>query len=658
MRFIKFLMLFLILSFVCNAQVFKLEGAYKIVPKSTTYDNLFGLDTLNAVIIQGTWRGNEISTAYLPVNDTDSSLTSLLSSLKIKQLIRVPLDSINAIRLELNNLNTYSHTHTNKSIIDLITSAFTDADSVNLGANTAARHSHVNKIILDLIESAYTDADSVNVAANTVNRHSHTNKSTLDLIESAYKDSDSTKLAGIESGAEVNNISDLDADTLTTGKDASYLHIHDLRYYTETETRAVVSDSLVWVKIGNNFYPKNVAYNWLNWNLISGDTVTANHFAGGTFSGTTGTFTSLDATGLSDGYLVYVGSGALAASEIQRNSSTEYTFMTNTKITNLGIATISNVTRRGEFAPTFKVQGFSATTGAYPYMRIQKSHTNTVDTWVQTIDTEVLGSFEFYGVNSSPNERLSSYFQCVQVGSSGATYVPSKIVFNTSSSSGINNNHLVLMNDKTSGINTSAPGVYALAINEASGNVLDLIYNDADGSPSNHVAVTVDATGNGTIAPSGGTFNITGKLDVSDDLNYSLRHAFIEFYGSYAPDLTQDVRYKLTPTFTTIEASNITVGGDTLTIVTDGDYYITINATIQGAINEDYSFIIYKNYSTAIDSAIVTTTLASNYSPVPLQSYIQDLAAGDDISFYIRNLSNNNDATIRKMTVYIEKKHD
>ena len=46
---------------------------------------------------------------------------------------------------------------------------------------------------------------------------------------------DESKLDGIQSGAQVNNISDINAADLTDGSDTS-LHTHDLRYYTETET--------------------------------------------------------------------------------------------------------------------------------------------------------------------------------------------------------------------------------------------------------------------------------------------------------------------------------------------------------------------------------------------------------------------------------------
>lgn len=55
--------------------------------------------------------------------------------------------------------------------------------------------------------------------------------------------------------------------------------------------------------------------------------------------------------------------------------------------------------------------------------------------------------------------------------------------------------------DGTSGIGTTAPGSFGLAINHATGQSLDLIYNDSDGSPVNHAKITVGSGGILTIEP-------------------------------------------------------------------------------------------------------------------------------------------------------------
>ena len=62
-------------------------------------------------------------------------------------------------------------------------------------------------------------------------------------------------------------------------------------------------------------------------------------------------------------------------------------------------------------------------------------------------------------------------------------------------------------------------------------------------------------------------------------------HAFLYVDSvAYVPAVTQNVYTVIQPTFTTVEASNITVAGDTLTIVTNGDYISNVSCT--------FSFVI------------------------------------------------------------------
>lgn len=60
------------------------------------------------------------------------------------------------------------------------------------------------------------------------------------LSQEDYTTTEKNKLSGIEAGAEVNNISDVNATDLTDGWDTT-LHTHDSRYYTESETDALLS---------------------------------------------------------------------------------------------------------------------------------------------------------------------------------------------------------------------------------------------------------------------------------------------------------------------------------------------------------------------------------------------------------------------------------
>ena len=69
----------------------------------------------------------------------------------------------------------------------------------------------------------------------------------------AYTATEKTKLAGIATGAQVNNISDVNATDLTDGG-ATTLHTHDARYYTESEIDTKMAN--VWATI----YPVGAIY--------------------------------------------------------------------------------------------------------------------------------------------------------------------------------------------------------------------------------------------------------------------------------------------------------------------------------------------------------------------------------------------------------------
>ena len=62
----------------------------------------------------------------------------------------------------------------------------------------------------------------------------------LSATTASFLTADETKLDGIEAGAEVNNISDVNAADLTDGGNTT-LHIHDSRYYTEGEVDTALS---------------------------------------------------------------------------------------------------------------------------------------------------------------------------------------------------------------------------------------------------------------------------------------------------------------------------------------------------------------------------------------------------------------------------------
>ena len=82
----------------------------------------------------------------------------------------------------------------------------------------------------------FDNSGNVTALANKVDKILGKGLSTED-----YTTTEKTKLSGIEAGAEVNNISDVNATDLTDGGDTS-LHIHDNRYYTEIETDSLLNN--------------------------------------------------------------------------------------------------------------------------------------------------------------------------------------------------------------------------------------------------------------------------------------------------------------------------------------------------------------------------------------------------------------------------------
>lgn len=74
------------------------------------------------------------------------------------------------------------------------------------------------------------------------------------------------------------------------------------------------------------------------------------------------------------------------------------------------------------------IKCFSDTVADAGIIQFLKSHVDTKDTWVQTIDTDLLGGFWFYGVNSGNSGVISAKIDVVQSGAAGASYVASDII--------------------------------------------------------------------------------------------------------------------------------------------------------------------------------------------------------------------------------------
>jgi hypothetical protein len=151
-------------------------------------------------------------------------------------------------------------------------------------------------------------------------------------------------------------------------------------------------------------------------------------------------------------------------------------------------------------------------------------------------------------------------------------------------------------------------------------------------------------------------------VDSTGLLNYRNPHA-----GSFREDITlditlttKDVYYKILPTFPTVPAQGvefdgITCAGDSLTIITPGDYFLTMGITqINGTDKEEYKYAFFLNGVKVY--GIRRTWTTGNATGGDISLYFTNLVAGDDISFRMTNLTNDTDtARISNINFYIYK---
>lgn len=142
---------------------------------------------------------------------------------------------------------TNNHTHSNKAVLDATTASFTTADETKLdGIAAGAQVNNISAInATDLTDAGDT---TLHYHAADRNRANHTGTQSADTLtdgttNKAYTATEKTKLAGIEAGAEVNNISYVNATDLTDGGDST-LHYHSADRNRENHTGTQSADTI------------------------------------------------------------------------------------------------------------------------------------------------------------------------------------------------------------------------------------------------------------------------------------------------------------------------------------------------------------------------------------------------------------------------------
>lgn len=154
------------------------------------------------------------------------------------------------------------------------------------------------------------------------------------------------------------------------------------------------------------------------------------------------------------------------------------------------------------------------------------------------------------------------------------------------------------------------------------------------------------------------TLTSGGELQVDDIvadsmftrvLDYEPPHGTFAFADSaYILDLTSSTWAKITnlnnDLYTVIDDDGVTLAGDTMSIVTPGDYMLWVSISFDGNQQDVYHCAIYKN-SVITPFEMHRKTATNDTGNMSMSALLDELVVGDDISIYIQNTANNNDPT-------------
>ena len=192
------------------------------------------------------------------------------------------------------------------------------------------------------------------------------------------------------------------------------------------------------------------------------------------------------------------------------------------------------------------------------------------------------------------------------------------------------------------------PGKFVLSLADKDGGLQTVFTVDHDSSATFAGDVTI-------------TGDLLGDVTITGDLVYDFTH----WVGSadvitYTPSITQNLYTKLTPAMVEHENDGMTYAADSLTIISAGDYTIQISVRFSGAnANDAWQIKVYKNgaaMGSSVGRFIIRTNTAGQPDTRSYFWYLTDLAADDDISFRMTNLTASRDPTFLDFKIYMEKK--
>lgn len=153
------------------------------------------------------------------------------------------------------------------------------------------------------------------------------------------------------------------------------------------------------------------------------------------------------------------------------------------------------------------------------------------------------------------------------------------------------------------------------------------------------------------------TTNFKGDIITSGDLKYNFIHGLIyKTAAAYTPNITQNVHFKLVPGMTVAEADGITIAGDSITILTAGDYFFQLATAVSSSAGKDFQIALFKNGSPYNGSQLfLSTSGANDYESNDWFWYSFTSVSGDNYSFHLTGLTDNTDLTISEIKIYVAK---
>lgn len=152
-----------------------------------------------------------IKAAYL----SELNATKILESIQITDASDVQYGA-ETVADALGSLETDSHTHSNKTVLDAIEQSLTSVLKTAYDGAVSASHAHTNKAILDAIEQSLTSALKTAYDGAVSDSHTHANKATLDAIQQAFTTALKSSYDGAVSASHAHtnkaNLDEIDQD--------------------------------------------------------------------------------------------------------------------------------------------------------------------------------------------------------------------------------------------------------------------------------------------------------------------------------------------------------------------------------------------------------------------------------------------------------------